>query len=50
MVPLYILGTEIYHFVAKNFQIEQIMNLQLIDSESNLRDPPVRMTWFTRCQ
>jgi hypothetical protein len=41
MVPLYVLGTEIYHFVAKFFQIEQIMNLQSIDSVSDHRVPLV---------
>jgi hypothetical protein len=50
MVPLYVLRTKIYHFVAKFFQIEQIMNLQSIDSESDLRDLSVGMTWLTRCQ
>jgi hypothetical protein len=33
MVPLYVLGTKIYHFVAKFFQIGQILNLEQINSE-----------------
>jgi hypothetical protein len=41
MVPLYVLGTEIYHFVAKFFQIEQITNLQRIDSVSDHQVPLV---------
>jgi hypothetical protein len=41
MVPLYVLGTEIYHFVVKFFQIEQITNLQPIDSEFDPRVPLV---------
>jgi hypothetical protein len=41
MVPLYVLGTKIYHFIAIFFQIKQITNLQRIDSVSDHRVPLV---------
>jgi hypothetical protein len=47
MVPLYVLGTKIYQFVAKVFQIGQISNFQQIDSVSDHGTPPVRLTWQT---
>jgi hypothetical protein len=39
MVPLYVLATKIYHFLAKFFQIRQITNLHLIDSETDRWTP-----------
>jgi hypothetical protein len=41
MVPLYVLATKIYHFPTNQLQFGQITNLELIDSESNMRDPLV---------
>jgi hypothetical protein len=32
MIPFYVLGIKIYHFLAKFFQIGQITNLHPIDS------------------
>jgi hypothetical protein len=33
MVPVYVFGTKIYHFLANRLQFEQITNLYRIDSE-----------------
>jgi hypothetical protein len=41
MVPLYVFGMEIYHFCASRLQFTQIINLELIDGESDQRDPLV---------
>jgi hypothetical protein len=35
MIPLYVFGTEIYHFLANQLQFEQITNLYPIDSETD---------------
>jgi hypothetical protein len=45
MVPLYVLGTKIYHFVAKFFQIGQILNLESINSESDNGPHLSAVTW-----
>jgi hypothetical protein len=37
MVPLYILATKIYHFLANRLQFGQITDLKPIDSESDVR-------------
>jgi hypothetical protein len=47
MVPLYVLSTKIYQFVAKFFQIGQISNFQRIDGVSDHGARPVRLTWQT---
>jgi hypothetical protein len=36
MVPLYVLGTKIYHFPTKFLQIEQISDLESIDNKSDI--------------
>jgi hypothetical protein len=41
MVPLYVLATKIYHFLASQLQFGQITDLELIDSQSDMRDPLV---------
>jgi hypothetical protein len=48
MVPLYVLDTKIYQYVAKFFQIGQIIEFQRIDSVSDYGAPPVRPTWLTQ--
>jgi hypothetical protein len=48
MVPLYVLGTKIYHFVAKFFQIGQILNLESINSESDNGPHLSAVTWQKR--
>jgi hypothetical protein len=39
MVPLYVFGTKIYHFCASRLQFAYIINMELIDGESDQRDP-----------
>jgi hypothetical protein len=39
MVPLYVLATKIYHFLAYRLQFRQITDLEPIDSESDVQDP-----------
>jgi hypothetical protein len=41
MVPLNVLTTKIYHFLANQLQFGQITDLEPIDSESDLQDPLV---------
>jgi hypothetical protein len=35
MIPLYVLATKIYHFLASQLQFGQITDLEQIDSESD---------------
>jgi hypothetical protein len=39
MVPLYVLATKIYHFLAKFFLIGQITNLYPIDNKTDRWTP-----------
>jgi hypothetical protein len=39
MVPLYVLTTKIYHFPTSRLQFRQIIDLEPIDSESDVRGP-----------
>jgi hypothetical protein len=39
MIPLYVFEIKIYHFSTSQFQFTQIINLEPIDSESNVWDP-----------
>jgi hypothetical protein len=50
IVPLYILKNKIYLFSTSFLQLEQITSLRSIDSDSDMRGPPVGMMWHTRCQ
>jgi hypothetical protein len=45
MVPLYILSTKIYHFLAKFLQIKQISDLEPIDSKSDSDPHLSALTW-----
>jgi hypothetical protein len=41
MIPLYIFKTKIYHFSTNFLHFELISKLKSIDTQTDIRDPPV---------